>query len=163
MKNNLMPLALFILLSSCSTHKKNHEKGNDTRLAEFEWLLGSWSDITNDSRFYEIWARTNDSVFSATSFLMADNDTVFSETATLRAVGDAYYYIPIVQGQNQNSPVEFKLVSADNGRFIFENQEHDFPQRIIYSNPSADSLRARIEGNENGKFRTEDFAFSRSR
>jgi len=45
----------------------------------------------------------------------------------------------------------------------FENKDHDFPQRIIYKNTGQDSLYARVEGNDKGKFRKEEFAMRRNK
>jgi hypothetical protein len=39
--------------------------------------------------------------------------------------------------------------------------EHDYPQRVIYELVSANDLRARIEGNKNGKEMASDFNYSR--
>jgi hypothetical protein len=35
------------------------------------------------------------------------------------------------------------------GPWVFENNAHDFPKRIVYSLPSLDSLHAWIEGDDN--------------
>ena len=71
--------------------------------------------------------------------------------------GDDLFYIPTVKNQNNGEPVSFKLVSGKNGEFVFENKQHDFPQRIIYRNPNPDSLYARIEGYQQGKVHKEEF------
>jgi hypothetical protein len=45
----------------------------------------------------------------------------------------------------------FKAVELSAGRVVFENLEHDFPQRIIYWRDRPGELRARIEGLVKGK------------
>ena len=42
---------------------------------------------------------------------------------------------------------------------VFENPEHDFPQRIIYTR-SEDRLQARIEGDVGGEIRAETWQWS---
>jgi hypothetical protein len=57
--------------------------------------------------------------------------------------------------------VHFKLVSAQQGKYIFENKLHDFPQRIIYHLVTPDSIAARVEGQQNGRVDGSDFYFKR--
>jgi hypothetical protein len=66
-----------------------------------------------------------------------------------------------VSNQNNQQPVYFKLISKEDGRYIFENKEHDFPQRVIYHLVSNDAVHARIEGVRNGQERGSDFKYSR--
>jgi hypothetical protein len=42
---------------------------------------------------------------------------------------------------------------------VFENLEHDFPQRIIYRRNQDGSLTARIEGDRGGRIVGMDFHF----
>ena len=49
------------------------------------------------------------------------------------------------------TPTPFRLIELKNKRVVFENPEHDFPQRIIYWLGDDGALHAKIEGTENGK------------
>jgi hypothetical protein len=157
MKNKTMLFLLMLSFSYCTPVEK---KSNQPVLDDFSWLLGRWSNISSEGRFYETWTQSNDSVFTGTSFLIVDADTVFAEEITLKSDSNGIYYSPKVKGQNNEMAVSFKLISSK-GEWVFENKEHDFPNKIIYSNPAKDSLYARIEGNKNGQFRKEEFAFNR--
>jgi hypothetical protein len=55
------------------------------------------------------------------------------------------------------------MISSDSNNFIFENKEHDFPQRIIYHIVNKDSVHAWIEGTHDGKAGREDYFFARVR
>jgi len=44
---------------------------------------------------------------------------------------------------------------------VFENREHDFPQRVIYRRELDGSMHARIEGERDGRIRTIDFSKTR--
>ena len=127
-----------------------------------EWVIGKWESITSNGNFYEIWIKTNDTIYSGKSFIISNNDTVFSENISLELKQNELFYIPTVSDQNNKRPIAFKYISCENSEIIFENEKHDFPQRIIYKNPKADSLYARIEGNDNGKFRKVEFFMKRS-
>jgi hypothetical protein len=133
------------------------------RLDQCECFLGEWTSSTDEGRFYETWTRINDTVFSAYSYMTVNNDTVFSETISLELSGDEISYIVNASNQNDGNAVAFKLITVTPNEFIFENKEHDFPQRIIYSCPVTDALYARIEGTVNGVLREEEFPMTRIR
>lgn len=61
-------------------------------------------------------------------------------------------------GQEEAS---FKLVKLEKNLAVFENPEHDFPQRIIYKLEDGETLKARIEGKSKGKERGVDFPMKR--
>ena len=55
----------------------------------------------------------------------------------------------------------FKLVRAGATEAVFENLQHDFPQRIIYTLKEEGRLTAAIEGTKNGKTRRVEFNYER--
>ncbi|MDP2958801.1 MAG: hypothetical protein Q8N53_20420 [Longimicrobiales bacterium] len=52
-------------------------------------------------------------------------------------------------------------LSAEGGALVFENLQHDFPQRILYRPLGLDSLVARIEGPRRDGPRGFDFPMRR--
>lgn len=159
---------LLLLIISCNSSTiKENEMNESTavvsKIRQMEWVIGKWENISAEGSLYEIWTKTNDTVYSGRSFMIVNNDTVFSERISLELKKNELFYIPTVSDQNDSQPITFKFVSSENNEIIFENKEHDFPQRIIYTNPKPDSLYARVEGNDNGKFRKEEFFMQRSR
>ena len=152
MKN--FSILLLIALVACQPAS---DKKPENKIQKLAWLLASWRDSSADGMLYEIWSKKNDSTFEGKGFMLSNNHSVFSETMTLQQSDSGLYYIPTVKNQNEGKAVSFKLISDSGAEFTFENKVHDFPQRVIYSNPGPDSLYARIEGEENGKFRKEEF------
>ncbi|OFY83929.1 MAG: hypothetical protein A3F72_07805 [Bacteroidetes bacterium RIFCSPLOWO2_12_FULL_35_15] len=144
---------------------KENEAGkittDSTKIKQMEWVIGSWENLSVKGDLYETWTKIDDSTFAGRSFMIVQNDTAFSEKISLEFRNKNLFYIPTVRNQNKELPVLFKLISIEKGELIFENKEHDFPQRIIYKNPSPDSLYARIEGKENGELKKEEFAMTR--
>jgi len=166
MKKSSVAILLFPFLFSCNNSPKEEspDKTESTsHMEKFKWLLGNWEKETGKGMMVESWIQKNDSIFAGRSYLASKNDTVYFETIELVFKDGNFFYVPTVNGQNENQPVFFKLVSETNGEFIFENKEHDFPQRVIYKNPLKDSLSARIEGMQEGKFRKEEFGFRRGK
>ena len=135
-------LALSLLLFSCYNNKSGPENG----MSQFSWLEGEWMDSTSDGKMVEIWNRIDDSTLVGNSIYMAGIDTIFYEEISLRMKNGKIFYIPSIQNQNNGEPVYFALTVTKKGEFTFENEQHDFPKKIVYTNPHKDSLVAFIEG-----------------
>ncbi len=163
-------LICFCTLSILICCKNNSEKQNsETDLTEenfekidqLQWLLGTWTNESGEEFSQETWSKENASSYTAFSFTQVGKETVFSETMALEQKGDSLLLTVLTANQQNEKPVTFKMVSTENGQFTFENKNHDFPERIVYTNPVKDSLHAWIEGTVNGEAKKVDFYFSR--
>ena len=137
--------------------------GQTEFMEQFKSFIGNWK-IKSNTNFnsYECWNFENDSTFIGKSYIISNtNDTSFLESITLTKINHDIFYLPIVKDENVNKPIPFKLTSHKNSIFIFENPEHDFPQKIIYNLSSYNMLLASIEGNLNGVFTKRNFEMKR--
>ena len=92
---------------------------------------------------------------------VAGGKTVQTEHIQLRETnGQVAYIVALSMGAK---PTVFKLIKGSDNEAVFENPEHDFPQRIIYRRESAEALFARIEGSEKGVKKGMDFRYKRSK
>ena len=106
---------------------------NETNLDSFSWLVGSWEmKKQNGSSRLEIWNKYDQNTLKGDGLKVAGADTTLLERIELAFIDNDIWYIPTVPDQNNALPIKFKLVSEDNLKFIFENPQHDFPQRIVY-------------------------------
>jgi hypothetical protein len=124
-------------------------------------LTGLWKMDGKRGALYEEWQVSGDNQLKGRSYKINNNDTMVLENVVISLQGDVIFYTPVVRDQNNQQPVPFKLISNNNNRYVFENKEHDYPQRVIYELVSANELRARIEGSKNGKESGSDFNYSR--
>lgn len=168
MKNTIncfFGLSLTALISSCgNTGETSQHDTPGTRFAKLEqvkWLLGEWQNSSQEGNASEMWEQSDDSTYRGKSYFIAGKDTVSSETLILVQRGEDLFYIPTVKGQNDDQPVEFKLVSSKGKQIVFENLKHDFPQKITYTQITNDSLIAEISGNMDGKVNTMNFPMKR--
>jgi hypothetical protein len=69
------------------------------------------------------------------------------------------YYIVTIPPKKE--PVLFKLIQGDDHNAIFENREHDFPQRISYVLQPNNTLRVKLEGIEKGEPKVETLEFAK--
>lgn len=124
-------------------------------------LEGTWQMKTSKGVLFETWTKAGPIELRGRSYRVNGSDTVHLETVTLIQDDSGIHYIPVVQNQNEGQPVRFTLISAEEKRFVFENMDHDYPQRIIYRFISSDFLVARVEGEIKGQLRGSDYPFSR--
>ena len=69
-------------------------------------------------------------------------------------------FLPQPQGGER---VSFPLKDAFGEKFMFENKEHDFPQRVIYERKGPGLLLATVEGTYKGKEEREEFQMTKVR
>ncbi|OIQ23628.1 DUF6265 family protein [Lacinutrix sp. MedPE-SW] len=158
-------LCLILVFISCKKEEKQAEisKKNYEKIEQLQWLVGSWTNITEEKQSFENWHKTNDSTLKAHSYTIVENDTVFAERVTLQQVDNAVTFTVVAYNQNDNKPVTFRLKPTNNGVFTFENLKHDFPSKISYSNPVKDSIHAWIEGKMDKEPITVDFYYKRAK
>jgi hypothetical protein len=66
--------------------------------------------------------------------------------------------------QPRGGPVTpFHAAQVTGKRVVFENPEHDFPQRILYWLDEEGALHARIEGKDKGKDAAMEWRWTRAR
>ena len=80
------------------------------------------------------------------------------EFLLVRERGDHLVHIAHPSGQQKT---EFVSTTTSAGKIVFENPEHDFPQRIGYERAGT-QLSAWIEGERNGETRRIDFPYHRA-
>jgi hypothetical protein len=157
MKSTLI-IAISLLLISC----QNKAEREFEKLEKMNWIIGQWENKTPEGYLTETWTKDNDSTFSGKSyFIVKEKDTVHFESIVLMQVNDDLIYQPIVKGQNEDQPVDFKLTSETENSFSFENPKHDYPQKITYKKNNDKSLTATISGVQQGKQSSESYPMTK--
>lgn len=128
-----------LLFASCS-QDKNAEK-NFNKLKKLE---GMW-ESKNNIIFFEKWKLIDDSTLSGKGYSLRDRDTVFSEVLRLNLRNGKITYLAKDPDQNRGAAVPFGLEKATRNKFIFENLEHDYPNRITYEFEKDSLLKIRLE------------------
>lgn len=161
-QNDIMPrmliAAILFTAISMNVHSQSFSENDFKNLHS---LQGLWKMETGRGAIYEEWQVNADNKLTGRSYRITNADTIIMERIELYRQGIDIIYSPIVTDQNNQQPVAFKLISNTDGRYVFENKEHDYPQRVIYNLVSKDTVHARIEGTRNGQERGSDFRYSR--
>lgn len=90
----------------------------------------------------EVWTSAKGGVMLGLHRDVSPGKAAFFEFLRIEERRDTMVYIASPRGLGTT---EFKLVKVEDSVAVFENLEHDFPQRIIYRRVG-NGLTARIEG-----------------
>lgn len=143
-----------LILSSCGTaNKSEHHQF-------FEKIIGDWN--LKDMPVVEKWIFV-DEQFRASVIVTSGADQMVTEEIQIIENEDGIFYEADVEDQNSGEPVLFKMISSEPNKVIFENKNHDFPQRITYELIDKQKLIATIDGNINGVSKSVDFIYSRKK
>jgi hypothetical protein len=128
---------------------------------DFAWLAGGWERSGNGRETVEQWMKPAGQTMLGMSRTIVSGKTREFEFIQIRQQenGDIFY-VALPSGQNETW---FKLVKMGEKEAVFENPEHDFPQRIIYRLENDGSLHARIEGMSKGQLKGIDFPMKRAK
>lgn len=136
---------MILFFCNCSITAQNIKPG----IENLNWLSGCWASNENGKQISEHWMKPAGKTMLAMSRTVVNNQTTGYEF--IRIIEDEYgdiYFIANPSGQKETS---FKLIKSSYREVVFENPEHDFPQRVIYRLEFEDSLNASIEGIDDGK------------
>ncbi|MBK8280137.1 MAG: RidA family protein [Saprospiraceae bacterium] len=136
-------------------------------MKEITWpadlLQGQWLMNTPRGQIMESWRVLSSNIILGHTYSISNGDTSLIESINLLKESDGIYYVPIVKDQNQGKATRFKMTSAENNTFIFENRSHDFPKRIVYDFKSPDILHAWVGGGVDTPSKRSDFFYHRIR
>ncbi len=119
------------------------------------WLAGCWSSANAEFGSGEQWMPPAGGTMLGTSRVVSNGKTVAYEFIQIRETGDGgLQFIAKPYGQAEAA---FQLLALSEREVIFENPQHDFPQRIIYRLNADGILKARIEGTVDGEPKSVDF------
>jgi hypothetical protein len=130
-------------------------------LNDLSWFAGCWEANLRGRKVNEQWMKPGGGIMLGMARTVAQGKAAEFEFTQIREDKDgAIYYVAKPSGQAETS---FKLVTLKNKEAVFENLQHDFPQRIIYRLQADGSLFARVEATANGKTRGIDYPYKRAK
>lgn len=133
-----------VILSACGASSPSDASEVEPNPTGLGIVLGCWSGAGSDgSELEESYRRDGENIVGSSSF-RESNEVVANETTSIVVTDEATTLTPTIQGQPS---VPFTLLPSTHAQtLVFENREHDFPQRIIYRREGVGTLVARIEG-----------------
>ncbi len=123
----------------------------------FKWLIGTWKMESEKVNIFERWQQDNGRL-KGEGYSIKNDQKKVSETLFLEKFNNQWALIALPVSQ---TIALFALTSADSGRFVFENKEHDFPQRITYAYDGKSAIQVYVEGDADGQLKKMTFKLIR--
>jgi hypothetical protein len=144
-------MALAIIFLSASAQADIHA---------LSWLTGCWALDGRDPGSTEQWmAPAGKSMLGVNRTVSNDQTVAFEFMRIIEDDDGNIIFIALPSGQEK---AKFTLTAISDSEVVFENPQHDFPQKIIYRQDDENSLVGRIEGMSNGSERAVDFPMTRT-
>jgi hypothetical protein len=133
-----------LLLLSASAHAEERR----SRLDLIGWITGCWQKKEAGRELEEQWMAPAGGTMIGMSRMVADGKTLSYEYMRIEEDGGRLVYTAVPSGQAQTS---FESTRLTGRMVVFENPEHDFPQRITYKWKTDSELLVILEGERNGE------------
>ena len=121
------------------------------------WMAGSWGGTVGGVKMEEHWTAADGGVMVGMHRDVRPNGKVFFEFLRIEKRDGVLAYVAQPGGRPATA---FPLKSIDASSVVFENLQHDFPQRIIYRR-DGDRLCARLEGPASAADQPEEWCWIR--
>ena len=127
-------------------------------LSDLSWMTGDWIQSGPKGEDRESWLPARGGAMAGVNQVYRPGQPVRMEMMTITTSSTGLVFVAMPAGAE---PTVFPLVNDGREKAVFENLDHDFPQRVIYSRCDLD-LCARIEGMVDGAMQSVDWRFVRS-
>jgi hypothetical protein len=114
---------------------------------DLSWMAGYWLSCEGGREVSETWSDPRGGLMAGVTVTVGRSGQGSLEFTRIWPVGERLAFL----AQPSGVPATvFPLIEATANRAVFENPDHDFPQRIVYAR-EGDTLTGRIEGTADGQ------------
>jgi hypothetical protein len=124
------------------------------------WLEGHWQGVSGGVSMEEQWTSVRGGALLGLHRDVAGERMLAFEFRRIQATPEGTFYFA---SPGSKPPVAFKLKELGERRVVFENLQHDYPQRILYWLDATGALHARIEGPQAGKTAPQEWVWTKAR
>lgn len=128
-------------------------------IQKLAWLAGCWASDDAEPGSGERWLLVGE-VLVGVSRTIRQGKAAEVEHMEIGYLADRK--LAFVAHPSGQRAVTFVLRRIRDGEVVFENREHDYPQRIVYALDGDSKLRARIEGTQADAPRVVEFPMTRT-
>lgn len=126
---------------------------------DLRWMTGSWASDSAGVRIEEHWSAPAGGTMLGMHRDLRGTRTTGFEFFRIRRDSVGLVFLAQPGGR---PPHPFRLKEMKPRFVVFEDPEHDFPQRLIYWLDARGHLHARAEGMVNGRLESEQWRWRRS-
>lgn len=154
-RRNKLILVLIAIFISTEIYSQTNIETND--INDLALLEGTWEADFGSFKYYEEWKMEDDKLIGK-GYRIKEGETFNGEQLLLIKIHGYISYIATVGTQQ---PILFALKNRDHGNYVFENKEHDFPQKIIYNIIDNDTIKVYVSGEMNGEITQDEYNMTR--
>ncbi|HNR54419.1 MAG TPA: DUF6265 family protein [Flavobacteriales bacterium] len=159
-----LPILPFLLVACgerTTTNNREVSSSEQGGPVAVEGLFGDWLDVQDSGRtnVHEHWERDPNGTPVGLGHVLSGKDTVFIEHLALVRHDDTFNYAVSI-GHGGGEAVLFKL-THDRDSLVFENPEHDMPQRIVYIPEGSNAWHVIVSGTNKGRTSADHYRFKR--
>lgn len=126
---------------------------------QLSWMSGCWASDGAEAGSGEQWMRpAGGEMLGMSRFVRGGKAVAFEFTRIFENETGSLTFFAAPSGQASHT---FDLAILSASEVVFEDPEHDFPQRILYRLVEPDRMLGRIEGVSKGEQRAVDFPMTR--
>jgi hypothetical protein len=124
-------------------------QSDTVRVSNLVWMSGCWVANEQGPEDFdaEHWTRPMGAMFGINRSVRAGRVSFYEYLRIEQSAGEIYFVARPAGAERETS---FRLTESGESTVVFENPEHDFPNRIEYSRPEPGHLRARVSSGERG-------------
>jgi len=123
-----------------------------------KWMAGAWRGESGGTKMEEHWtAAAGGLMLGMHRDLLPNGKAAFEFLRIEQEKDGSLVYLAMPSGR---AATPFPLKTITGTRIVFENAQHDFPQRIVYWK-DGERLCARVEGTIHGKAESEEWCWVR--
>jgi hypothetical protein len=149
-KQMMIFLAMWMIALSASAQE----------IDKLAWMTGTWTQVKENDSVQESWLGPRGKMMIGSNLTHAARRGTTFEFLRIVEEPNGLSYLASPGGK---PPVEFKMKEMGDKKVIFENLANDFPHRIIYLLEADGAMKARIEGSIQGKERSIEWRFERTK
>ena len=124
------------------------------------WFEGCWQGESGGVAMEEQWTSVRGGALLGLHRDVKGERMLSFEFMRIQTTREGTFYFA---SPGSKPPVAFKLRELGERRVVFENLQHDYPQRILYWLDAAGSMHARIEGPQAGQTVSEEWVWTKAR
>lgn len=124
------------------------------------WMAGTWAGEKDGVAMEELWTSPRGGALLGVHRDVKGESLLSWEFLRIQATDTGLVFFA---SPRSAPPTPFKMIEMKDKRVVFENKEHDFPQRILYWLDGRGALHARIEGPQGGKTVSEEWVWTRAK
>jgi hypothetical protein len=122
-------------------------------------MAGLWTGVKDGVEMEECWLAPKGNTMLGVHRDVKNNRTTSFEFFRIAAGADGITYWA---SPSSKPPTPFRMIELSGKKVVFENPQHDFPQRIIYWLEGDNALHAKIEGTFKGQAESEEWVWKRA-